>query len=96
MPMMGKDTSIDDFPWLAETGLTPDQFSHVWTYGAGEDVPERGEYRNLGTGDLATFVAGDYFPAGRWVVATDVPTPRHKMGTRSEEITQGQEPDDLA
>ncbi|HET9013960.1 MAG TPA: hypothetical protein VFN57_00065 [Thermomicrobiaceae bacterium] len=86
MPLMGKDVAIDEHEWLANVGLTEDQFSHVWTYSGGESVPDAGQYREVGSGGLVTLARGATFPDGRWVCETDIPAPRFKLGTDAEEI----------
>lgn len=91
MPLMGKDTEIESYPWLREVGLTGDQFAHVWTYTEGEPAPGAGEYRNIATGDRLTLGDGEAFPEGRWVSATAVPAPRFKIGTDAADV-QGPPP----
>lgn len=88
MPLMGKDINIEEFRWLRETGLTEDQFGHVWTYAEGEDVPESGEFRDVISGATRDFREGDLFPDGRWVESTALPAPRYKHGSASREITE--------
>ncbi len=87
MPLMGKDLEIEEYDWLADVGLASDQIAHVWTYTRGETVPETGEWREIGSGRTLQLIRGSEFPEGRWVAATDLPGPRFKQGTDSEEVT---------
>lgn len=87
MPLMGKDINLASHEWVQRVGLTTDQFQSVMTYGPGEEVPTSGEYRNLETGETEQLEAGDAFPQGRHALSNEIPAPRYKSGTDSEEVT---------
>lgn len=87
MPLMAKDVDIEAHPWLRASGLTMDQFSHIWTYSEGESAPRAGQYRNLADGKLVELPEGGRFPEGRWAGETDLPGPRYNLGSEAREIT---------